>query len=184
MTTADKRDEEMEGVLKLLKLDLLRENWDETLSKAKMEKPSYYRFLRDCLLAEGAHRREALRLSRIRRAKIPEPRIMDTFPFDRQPNLKKRFVMELYDSLEFMKKPQDLIFIGPTGCGKSGLATAYLTHALNHSFRGLWIDFKDLLDLLWRAIGDHTDKKVIRRFADIDCLVIDELGYAPVRKEQ
>jgi DNA replication protein DnaC len=184
MTTNEARDAELEATLQLLGLQHLREHWDECLEKAKTEKPSYYRFLSDLVREEGAYRREKLRLSRIKRAKITEPWVMNTFPFDLQPNLKKRFVLELYDSLDFMKKPQDLIFIGPTGCGKSGLATSYLTHALNQGYRGYWIDFKDLLDLLWRAIADHTDKKVIKRFADISCLAIDELGYAPIRKEQ
>ncbi|MBI4924908.1 MAG: hypothetical protein HY843_03205 [Bdellovibrio sp.] len=50
--------------------------------------------------------------SRIKKANIKEPWVMETFPFIRQPNLKKKFVMELYDSLDYMKKPQDLIFIG------------------------------------------------------------------------
>lgn len=180
----DKHDAELKESLGLLGLEHTTQNWDSLLKKASDEKPSYYRFLSDVVIQEGVYRKEKLRLSRIKRAKIPEPLIMDTFPFDRQPNLKKRFVLELYDSLEFMQKPQDLIFIGPTGCGKSGLASAYLIHALNHGYRGYWIDFKDLLDLLWQAIGDHTDKKLIRRFADIGALVIDELGHAPIRKEQ
>ena len=182
MTTENK--DQLETALKLLGLEYIREHWDEVLQKAKTEKPSYYRLLADCVLQEAAHRREKMRRARIKRAKIPEPWIMDTFPFDRQPKLKKRFVLELYDSLEFMKKPQDLIFIGPTGCGKSGLATSYLIHALNHGYRGYWIDFKELIELLWRSVGDNTEKKVIKRFSDFDILAVDELGYTPIRKDK
>jgi len=176
--------EEIKGSLRLLKLDHLLEQWDGILTKAKEEKPSYHRFLSDIVSSEATYRRENLRLSRIKRAKIPEHFVMETFPFDKQPNLKKRFVLEIYDSLEFMKKPQDMIFIGPTGCGKSGLATSYTIHAMNNGYRGCWIDFKELLDLLWRAYGDRTDKKVIKRFSDFDVLVIDELGHSTIRKEQ
>jgi len=177
-------DEELDGALRLLGLRHLRGNWPGLLSAARSEKPSYDRFLREIVTAEAADRRERLRLSRIGRAKIPEILVMETFPFDRQQNLKKRFVLELYETLDFMKKPQDLIFIGPTGCGKSGLATSYLIHALNNGHRGYWIDFKDLLDRLWRSIGDRTEKKVVKRFAGYDCMVIDELGYTPIHKEQ
>ena len=181
---SQENNDDLEKALSLLKLDRLKGEWEDRLSKAKQEKPSYHRFLSEILLDEACHRREKQRLSRIQRAKIPEHYTMDTFPFDRQPNLKKRFVLELYDSLEFMKKPQDMVFIGPTGCGKSGLATAYLIHALNHGYRGYWIDFKELLDLLWRAYGDRTDKKLIKRFSDFDVLVIDELCHSGIRKEQ
>ncbi len=177
-------DELLQAALALLGLRFVGENWDKLLASARQEKPSYDRFLREAITAEASDKRERLRLSRIRRAKIPEAWIMETFPFDRQPALKKRFVLELYETLEFMKKPQDLIFMGPTGCGKTGLATSYLIHALNHGYRGCWIDFKDLLDRLWRSIGDRTEKKLVKRFSSYDCLVIDELGYTAIHKEQ
>ena len=177
-------DETLAAAFVCLGLKHMQENWESIIDAARTEKPSHGRWLRGLVLAEAADRQERQRQARIRRAGIPEVRVMETFPFDRQPNLKKRFVLDLYDSLEFMTKPQDLIFIGPTGCGKSGLATSYLIHALNHGHRGYWIDFKDLLDRLWRAIGDGTSKRVVKRFASLDALVIDELGYAPIRKEQ
>jgi DNA replication protein DnaC len=111
-------------------------------------------------------------------------RVLETFPFDRQPNLKKKFVLDLYDTLEFMRKPQSLIYIGPTGCGKTGLATSFLVHAINQGHRGLWMDFKVLLDTLWSSIADHSEKQIVKRFAEVDCLVIDELGHIPIKKEQ
>lgn len=177
-------EEALAAAFACLGLRRMQENWASIIETARSEKPAYGRWLRDLVLAEAADKQERLRQARIRRANIEEVRVMETFPFDRQPNLKKKFVLDLYDSLEFMTKPQDLIFIGPTGCGKSGLATSYLIHALNSGYRGYWIDFKDLLDRLWRAIGDGTAKRVVKRFASLDTLVIDELGYSPIRKEQ
>ena len=177
-------NELLSEAFKLLGIKRMQENWESIVEAARAERPPHARWLRDLLLAEAADKQERQRQARIRRAGIPEIRVMETFPFDRQPNLKKRFVVDLYDSLEFMTKPQDMIFIGPTGCGKSGLATSYLIHALNQGHRGYWIDFKDLMDRLWRAMGDGTAKRVVKRFALIDALVIDELGYTPIRKEQ
>lgn len=179
-----KEDEQIQQALALLGLRRLSSSWEEILAVAQEKKPAYRRFLSEIILAEECDRRERQKQARIKRAKIPEPWVMATFPFERQPQLKKKFVMELYDGLEFMRKPQDLVYIGPTGCGKTGLATAFLMHAIESGHRGHWIDFKDLLDMLWRSIGDHSEKKVVKRFAEIDCLVIDELGYAPIRKEQ
>jgi len=185
MTTKIKEnDEALAAAFTCLGLRRIQENWESIVETARSEKPSHGRWLRELVLAEAADKQERLRQARIQRANIDEIRVMETFPFDRQPNLKKRFVMDLYDSLEFMTKPQDLIFIGPTGCGKSGLATSYLIHALNNGYRGYWIDFKELLDKLWRALGDGTSKSVIKRFSSLDTLVIDELGYTSIRKEQ
>lgn len=180
----EKQDEAVQAALRLLGLRHLEGTWEERLADAQNTAPPYRRFLTEIILEEAADKRERQRQSRIRRAKIPELRLMQTFPFERQPMLRKKFVMDLFEGLEFMRKPQDLVYIGPTGCGKTGLATAFLVHALDNGYRGYWTDFKDLLDTLWRSIGDHSEKRVVRRFAEIDCLVIDELGYAPIRKEQ
>jgi DNA replication protein DnaC len=177
-------DEVIESQLKFLGLRNLPEQWDSILSEARKKKPSYHRFLAEIIGKEYAATKERKRLARLRQADIPETLVMETFPFTKQPNLKKRLVMELFDSMDYIQKKQELIFIGPTGCGKTGLATSFLIHALNQGYRGCFIDFKDLVDRLYQSVADHTEKKVIRRFQSYDCLMIDELGYVPVEREQ
>lgn len=176
-------DDKLKNQLKYLSLPHLCENWDEIFKAANHDKPSYHRFLTDILSREYEIKKEKQRVARIARAHIPEKLTMETFPFLKQPNLKKKLVMELYDSMQFMKEPQELIFIGPTGCGKTGLATSYLMHALNHEYRGYFIDFKELMETLFQSLADHSDKKVIARFQDYDVLLIDELGYKPVNRD-
>jgi DNA replication protein DnaC len=177
-------NEDIQKKLQLLGLNVLREKWDEILSLAKKKNPSYHKFLSDLINQESADRIERMRNSRLNRARIPEMLVMETFPFVKQPHLKKQFVMELYDSQDYMRLPQSLIFIGQTGCGKSGLATSFLVHAINNGYRGFFIDFKDLLDLLYKSIADHSENRLIKRFQAYDVLCIDELGYHPVKKEQ
>lgn len=177
-------DKQMDDALQFLALRYLRENWEKILGDAKKDSPSYHKFLEGWLVLEAAERHERQRKSRIKRANIEEPWVLETFPYARQPNLKKKFVTEMYDSLDYMKSSHDLVFMGPTGCGKSGLATSFLIHALNHGYRGYFIDFKKLLLILYQAVADHTERKVLRRFQTYDCLVIDEMGYATIEKEQ
>ena len=62
---------------------------------------------------------------------------MDTFPFTRQPKLQKRKVLQVYDSLQYINESKVLLFAGPTGCGKSGLATSFLVHTINNGWNGL-----------------------------------------------
>jgi len=133
---------------------------------------------------EYERKTEKARLARIKRARIPELFVMETFPFQKQPRLKKKLVLELYDSLSFMKDKQDLIFIGPTGCGKTGLATAFLVHAVNQGCRGLFIDFSDLLDTLYQSRGDYSEGNLMRKYLTYDILLIDELGYISSQNEQ
>jgi DNA replication protein DnaC len=154
------------------------------MAEAKRTRPSYHRLLTQIVAQEYEHKAEQARLARIHRAKIPELLVMETFPFHQQPRLKRQLVMQLYDSLSFMKQRQDLVFIGPTGCGKTGLATAFLIHAINQGCRGLFIDFHDLLGILYQSRGDHTEKQITKRFSAYELLLIDELGYISCEKEQ
>jgi len=86
--------------------------------------------------------------------------------------------------MHFINQKQELIFIGPTGCGKTGLGTSFLIHALNNGYRGLFIDFVDLIGQLFEAKGGHNEKKVIKRLSSYEILLIDELGYKSLEKEQ
>lgn len=177
-------DDTIKKQLEFLGLPNLIENWDLVFAQANKHNGSYHKFLTEIIEKEYQLKIEKQRLSRIKRAHIPEILVMDTFPFTRQPNLKKKLVLELYDSMKFMKEPQDLIFIGPAGCGKTGLATSYLIHALNNDYRGYFILFKELIDMLFESIADHSEKKLIQRFKDFDILLIDEIGYDPIHPEQ
>lgn len=177
-------DPEIHKQLQFLGLKRLSETWEAVFSNANKTKPSYHRFLTEILQQEFSHKIDKRRLGRIKRARIPQVYLMDTFPFAKQPNLKKRYVLELYDSMSFITQKQDLIFIGPTGCGKTGLATAFLIHAIHHDYRGYFIEFKDLLDRLYQSIADHTEKKLLRRFQSYDCLLIDELGTVTAERQQ
>jgi len=170
--------------LRTLGLDDLAENWEAIIKEANRTRPSYQRFLSETLSRAYDKNVERARLARLKRAKIAEMWVMETFPFHKQPRLKKELVMQLYESLSFMEEKQDLIFIGPTGCGKTGLATAFLVHAINHGSRGLFVDFSDLVNALYQSRGDHTERQLLKRFLAYEVLLIDELGYISCNKEQ
>ena len=167
-----------------LRLSHTLENWDFFLKEATNEKISYSRFLNRIIETEYRQRLEKERLARIKRAKIPTSYIIETYPFDRQPKLNKKLIMEVYDSMNYVHEKKDLIFIGPTGCGKTGLSTAFLTHALDLGHTGCFIDFSELIHNLYQSKADHSEEKVVSKFVRYDILLIDELGYMSCKKEQ
>jgi len=170
--------------LDFLSLNWLTENWDAVMKEATKGKRSYSRFLSEIVDEEYHHKSERKRNARLKAAKIPEMLVMETFPFTKQPKLKKRMAMELYDSMSYIHQNQTLCLIGPTGCGKSGLATAYLMHAINQGYRGLYISFSELITMLYQSAADYSERKVLKRLALLDCLLIDELGYRIVNKDE
>ena len=166
-------NDETAKALKHLRLRGLLDHWDEVLALARKQGFSHVRLLEYVLEQEWQIKIENARQLRMRRACIPEPCVMETYPFDRQPKLDKKKMLSLYDAFDFLANKQNIIWMGPTGCGKTGLATSFLTQAIHRGFTGRFILFPELVAELYRAVADHSEQKVIRRFVAYDCLLID-----------
>lgn len=177
-------DERLIEMLKFLRLGRLYAQWDETLEVIRKGRYSAERLLRYVLEEEYRAKRENGRLLRRQRAGIPEMLEMETFPFARQPKLDRKKIMSYYDSFDYMTKQRSMVWLGPTGCGKTGLATAFLLQALDRGHRGYFVTFPQLLQELFQSLADRSDGKLLHRYASYDCLVIDEVGYVEVEPAQ
>ncbi len=175
---------DIENILRHLRLWGLLDRWDEIIAEARKKQFSAERLLKYVLESECERKNENSRLLRRKRAHVPETLEMETFPFTRQPKLNRMKIMSLHDGLDYMEKKQNIIFLGPTGCGKTGLATSFLLHAIDQRYRGYFTSFAQLVTELYASIADHSEKKLLRRYATYDCLVIDEVGYIEVEPAQ
>mgnify|MGYP002065137652 CR=1 FL=1 len=113
-------NKDTEKILKHLRLWGLLERWDEVIAEARKKRFSPERLLQHVLQSEYRTKSENARILRRKRARIPEPLEIETYPFPRQPKLDRKRIMSLYDSLDFMTKQQNIIWLGPTGVGKTG----------------------------------------------------------------
>jgi DNA replication protein DnaC len=177
-------DEELVAMLKYLRLGRLLAHWDETLETARKGRYSAERLLKHVVEEEFRAKRENARLLRRQRANIPEMLEMETFPFTRQPKLDRKKIMSYYDSFDYMTKRRNMVWLGPTGCGKTGLATAFLLQAIDRGHRGYFITFPELLQELFQSLADRSEGKVLKRYLSYDPLVIDEVGYVEVEAAQ
>lgn len=177
-------NKELDLMLKTLHLPGLLANWDEYLSLGAKSDFSHGRLLFHVVEQEYKLRKENSRKLRLQRAKMPERYVIETFPFNRQPRLNKKKLLTIYDSFEYMEKCQNIIWIGPPGSGKSGLAISFLTQAINKGKNGLFISFPKLITMLYNSIADHSEDMLLKKLAAYDCLLIDELGYVEVEQAQ
>jgi len=177
-------DEELSRKLTYLRLAHLREHWDEVVATAQKTRCSPVRLLQDVIDAEVVAKGKNACERRIRLARIPEVLLLETFPFDRQPKLDRKKIYSLYDAFEFVKKAQNLIWLGPTGCGKTGLATGFLVEAIRRGHTGRYVQFPELVAELYASVADHSEEDVIRRYLSYECLLIDEVGHVEVEPVQ
>lgn len=177
-------DQELQNILKSLRLWGLLAQWEELLAEARQGRFSHERLLRHVLQAEYRTKREKSRLLRRKRARIPELLELETFPFARQPKLDRRRVISVYDSFDYMTRQRNIVWMGPPGCGKTGLATGFLLQAIDRGYRGYFVPFAELVGELYRSLADHSERQVLRKYAAYDCLLIDEVGYAEIEPAQ
>ena len=177
-------DEELTKTLKSLRLSGLLAHWDEYLALAEQKDFSHVRLLRHVVAEESKMHADNARKLRLARARIPDPWRMETFPFQRQPKLDKKKILSLYDAFDFITKKQNIIWVGPTGSGKTSLASGFLIQAIERGHTGRFVTFPDLLAELLRSVADHSDEKVLKKYLSYDCLLIDEIGYVEVEPVQ
>lgn len=177
-------DEELVKTLKYLRLGGLLAHWDEYLALAQKKRFSPVRLLKHVLGEEEKIRRENARELRLKRARIPELLVMETYPFKKQPKFNKKKILSLYDAFDYIEKSQNIIWIGPTGAGKTGLATSFLIQAINRGYTGRHVLFPELVAELYASVADHSEETVIKRYLSYDCLLIDEVGYVEVEAVQ
>ena len=120
---------------------------------------------------------------RIKRANFREPWTLESFPFKEQKAVKERQIRSLAD-LEFIPKAENVIFIGETGVGKSGLMMSLARKPVQNGYRALFIQAQDLFDEMYASIADRSSRKLLKSLANVDVLAIDELGYCNIKQEQ
>jgi DNA replication protein DnaC len=175
--------DDLEQLLSNLKLRRIAEVVDRELERAENDRPAYGAWLARLLREEWQAKDARFLENRIRRAEIPERWALETFPWDRQPGVH-RGVIEQIASLDFMGRAANLVFIGPTGVGKTGLAVGVLLEALKSGRRGFFVSAQDLFDEMYRSLADRSSRQLVNRLAAYDLLVIDEMGYLNLRPEQ
>jgi DNA replication protein DnaC len=176
-------DDDLKQLLENLKLRRIAEILARELERAEKQTPSYSAFLARLLREEYQTQEMRFLEHRVRRARLPERWSLDTYPWERQPNVSKAAMMQLAE-LDFIDRAANLVFIGPTGVGKTGLASAILLAALRAGRRGLFIKAQDLFDEMYRSLADRSSRKLVDQLSRIDLLLIDEMGYLNLRPEQ
>lgn len=135
------------------------------------------------LLEEARYRRERSLAYRLEQAKLPWPWTLDSFPFERQPGLDRARIQALA-GLEFVRRADNLVLVGPPGTGKSGIAIGLLREACLNGYRARFYNAQELLDELYASLADRSTARVLNRLARYDVLLIDELGYLTLKPEQ
>ncbi len=175
--------EELDQLLRNLRLKRILEILEEELAIAQKKDSRYEEFLLRLLQAQWHNRQETALEWRIKRARLPQRWTLESFPFRRQKGVNRRQI-NIFAGLDFIPKAENIVFIGPTGVGKTGLATGLLLKAIQNGYRALFIKAQDLFDEMYASLADRSTRKLLNQLARVDVLCVDEMGYLTIKPEQ
>jgi len=174
-----KRDKIM-AYLKEMKLGAFRRAYDEVLNRCIKAKKSPEEFLLELLEQESASRKLSALKTRIKTAKFPQPKDLDTFDF-KESEVDEVMIRSLYDG-SFLKEKKNVVFMGGSGTGKTHLSASIGLNLIN---RGCWVRFYNLVDLVNELEKEKETGKtgdLARRMRKYSLIILDELGYMPFSK--
>jgi DNA replication protein DnaC len=173
----------VEELLRTLKLRAVLAMYEETTEKAAKNNLQYEEYLVALLEEEVKRREEASIKAKVSKAKFPLIKTMEAFDFSFQPGLKERKVINLA-SLQFVEKQENIIFLGPPGVGKTHLSVGIGIKACMARYRVLFTSAQKLIEELVIAQRDGSLMEKLLFYSRLHLLIIDELGYMPVTREQ
>ena len=164
--------------LKALKLPTFLREYDKLARQCAAEGVDHTRYLLRLAELELIERERRMIERRIKDAKFPAVKSLDSFDFLALPSLNKALVLELARS-EYVNRRENIIAVGNSGAGKTHIV---LGLGLAACQKGLSVGFTTAAALVHELIEARDEKRLLRlqrQLATYKLLIIDELGYVP-----
>jgi len=162
-----------------ISLKYTADNLSFLLEEAVKKDLSLHNFL-DMILTEELQRREEERIKMwLRLSSLPPGKTLENFDFSFQPSISKKRI-EMLTTGEYVRRCENILFLGPPGVGKSHLATALGVKAVECGFRVLYRKLNDLIRMLKEDTLRPRARVNCRSYHRARLLIIDEVGFDPL----
>ncbi|SFD32388.1 DNA replication protein DnaC [Devosia psychrophila] len=165
--------------LKQLKLPTILREYDKVATQCARDGVDHPRYLLRLVELELIDRERRMVERRIRQARFPATKSLDTFEFTAMPSLNKMLVLELA-RCEYVLARQNIIALGNSGTGKTHIALALGLAACQ---KGLSVTFTTAAALVHNLMEARDERRLLktqRELQAVKLLIVDELGYVPL----
>ena len=168
--------------LEYLKLNQMALHLDETVDFMMKNQLSFTETLIKLTDYEIDMKEINMMKSMVKVAAFPHLKEVKDFDFDFQPSVNKQQILD-FTTLRFIELQENIVFLGPSGVGKTHLATAIGIAAAKKRASTYFIKCNDLILNLKKANVENRLETRLKHYAKYKLLIIDELGYLPIDAE-
>ena len=169
----------LEHHLKELKLPSFLREYGKMAAQCAAEGVDHPGYLLRLAELELIDRRQRMVERRIRAARFPAVKSLDTFDFTAIPSVNKSLVMELA-RYEYVQRRENIIAVGNSGTGKTHVA---LGPGLAACQKGMSVGFTTAAALVHELMEARDERRLLnlqRQLSRLSLLIIDELGFVPL----
>ena len=171
----------LEHHLKELKLPTMLREYAALASVCSTERADYPTFLLRLCERELIDRERRAAERRIKAAKFPVLKTLDSFDFTAQPSLNESLVRELMSG-EYITKKENVLLVGNSGTGKTHVASALGFAACAQGRRIRFFTVSGLVTALLEAREERQLERMLKHLQRQELILLDELGYVPFSK--
>lgn len=168
--------------LETLKLEKIRSYLPNYLDEITKKKVPFQTALLELTNKEITYRNERASRIQVTVSAFPYEKEIEDFDFDYQPSINRNEIEDL-NTLRFLEKHENILFVGTSGVGKTHLAVALGITAAKKRYSVYFISCHDLITQLNKAHFENKLEARIKHYCRYELLIIDEIGYLPVDKQ-
>lgn len=167
--------------LKQLKLPTILREYAAVVTACTQDRSDYADFLLRLVEREALDREQRAAERRVKAARFPLLKTLDTFDFTTQPSIPEKLVRELMGG-EYMERHENVLLVGNSGTGKTHLASALGFAGCMQGRHVRFFTVKALVTHLVEMTEQRQLERTLRQLERQDILILDELGYVPFSK--
>ena len=164
--------------LAALHLPTVKAECEQLARQCASDNIDYLGFLLRLCEAELGDRERRACARRVKAARFPQVKSLDTFDFTAQPSLNRALVLEL-SRCAFIDRRESVLLLGGPGTGKTHVAIGLAAAACQRGKRVRFFRVTELLTQLLEAREERALGRLRSQLARLDLLVLDEFGYVP-----
>ena len=168
-------NDSLQAKIKKLHLAGILQTADMRAEQAVKEQLSYMEFLELLINDENLNRSRNRRNNLMRRSRLPQHKTIEEFNFSWQPCLNRQAIYA-FGTGEFIRKKENIAFIGLPGTGKTHLSIALGIKAIEQGYTVLFTTLSEMMEDLYMSRADNSFRQKLKKYVSPDLLIIDEFG--------